>query len=374
MKVINKYLLISSLMILSLISCKQNNKLNEDNIKDFVSKFFESQAGENMSTDDYNNSAGKDLMAWDNPSWRSSPVKFDVSNTKEEWFYEDSITFKIHDIYVINDNANVMGTAKWYSAGIETFYQNFSGIVGMENGKLVWKRHMGVWNNTLAKDFLWPSSKVEGSLNAYNKMRSHMMNLENEKALSLSDSLVKVDSTWATAHLGQLHYYSMNNDLDKKTEAYNLAMSKLETASIGESLFIKSYNPDTTVDTRALLRLAFLHAPNDPMIRTWYAWGEKDVDVALDILKKGLNRMPDNTGLNNMIGYKLMNKGDMEQAGKHFALNVASSPKVANAHDSYGDYLLKLGNKKEAKNSFLKAYEIDNSFIVSKEKADKIED
>jgi tetratricopeptide (TPR) repeat protein len=374
MKVINKYLLISSLMILSLISCKQNNKLNEDNIKDFVSKFFESQAGENMSTDDYNNSAGKDLMAWDNPSWRSSPVKFDVSNTKEEWFYEDSITFKIHDIYVINDNANVMGTAKWYSAGIETFYQNFSGIVGMENGKLVWKRHMGVWNNTLAKDFLWPSSKVEGSLNAYNKMRSHMMNLENEKALSLSDSLVKVDSTWATAHLGQLHYYSMNNDLDKKTEVYNLAMSKLETASIGESLFIKSYNPDTTVDTRALLRLAFLHAPNDPMIRTWYAWGEKDVDVALDILKKGLNRMPDNTGLNNMIGYKLMNKGDMEQAGKHFALNVASSPKVANAHDSYGDYLLKLGNKKEAKNSFLKAYEIDNSFIVSKEKADKIED
>lgn len=374
MKVINKYLLISSLMMLSLISCKQNNKLNEDNIKDFVSKFFESQAGENMSTDDYNNSAGKDLMAWDNPTWRSSPVKFDVSNTKEEWFYEDSITFKIHDIYVINDNANVMGTAKWYSAGIETFYQNFSGIVGMENGKLVWKRHMGVWNNSLAKDFLWPSSKVEGSLDAYNKMRSHMMNLENEKALSLSDSLVKVDSTWATAHLGQLHYYSMNNDLDKKTEAYNLAMSKLETASIGESLFIKSYNPDTTVDTRALLRLAFLHAPNDPMIRTWYAWGEKDVDVALDILKKGLNRMPDNTGLNNMIGYKLMNKGDMEQAGKHFALNVASSPKVANAHDSYGDYLLKLGNKKEAKNSFLKAYEIDNSFIVSKEKADKIED
>ena len=140
-----------------------------------------------MSIDNYNNSAGKDLMAWDNPSWRSSPVKFDVSNTKEEWFYEDSITFKIHDIYVINDNANVMGTAKWYSAGIETFYQNFSGIVGMENGKLVWKRHMGVWNNSLAKDFLWPSSKVEGSLDAYNKMRSHMMNLENEKSLVFID-------------------------------------------------------------------------------------------------------------------------------------------------------------------------------------------
>ena len=36
-----------------------------------------------------------------------------------------------------------------------------------------------------------------------------------------------------------------------------------------------------------------------------------------------------------MIGYKLMDKGDMEQAGKHFALNVKSSSKVANIHDSY---------------------------------------
>tara|TARA_Y100000768_G_scaffold366139_1_gene328041 strand:+ start:2538 stop:3662 length:1125 start_codon:yes stop_codon:yes gene_type:complete len=374
MKVINKYVLISFLMVLSLISCSENKSLNEDDIKDFVSKFFESQAGENMSIDNYNNSAGKDLLTWGNPSWRSSPKEFDVSNTKEDWFYEDSINYEIHDIYLINENANLMGTAKWYSAGIETFYQNFSAIVGMENGKLVWKRYMGVWNHSLAKDFLWPSSKIEGSLDAYNKMRGYMMNLENDKALSLSDSLVKADSTWATAHLGQLHYYSMNNDLNKKTEAFNLAMSKLETASIGESLFIKSYNPDTTVDTRALLRLAFLHAPNDPMIRTWYAWGEKDVDVAIDILKKGLNRLPDNTGLNNMIGYKLMNKGDMEQARKHFALNVASNPKVANVHDSYGDYLLKAGNKKEAKKLFLKAYEINNNFSRSKDKADKIED
>ena len=42
-------------MMLSLISCKESNKLNENNIKDFVSKFFESQAGSNASVDDYNN-------------------------------------------------------------------------------------------------------------------------------------------------------------------------------------------------------------------------------------------------------------------------------------------------------------------------------
>ena len=51
--------------------------------------------------------------------------------------------------------------------------------------------------------------------------------------------------------------------------------------------------------------------------------------------KKRINRLTYNTGINNMIGYKLMDKGDMEQAGKHFALNVKSSSKVANIHDSY---------------------------------------
>tara|TARA_Y100000385_G_scaffold276346_1_gene321948 strand:- start:567 stop:701 length:135 start_codon:yes stop_codon:yes gene_type:complete len=43
-----------------------------------------------------------------------------------------------------------------------------------------------------------------------------MINLENGKVLSLSDSLVKVDSRWANAHLGQLHHYSVYNHLDKK--------------------------------------------------------------------------------------------------------------------------------------------------------------
>lgn len=41
-------------------------------------------------------------------------------------------------------------------------------------------------------------------------------------------------------------------------------MSKLETLIIGESLFIKSYKPDTNIGTRAFLRLALLHAPNNP--------------------------------------------------------------------------------------------------------------
>ena len=94
MKVINKYVLISSLMMLILISCKENNNLNEDNIKDFVSKFFESQAGSNASIDDYNNSAGKDLMSWGNPSWRSTPKEFDISNTKEDWFLKIQLHLK----------------------------------------------------------------------------------------------------------------------------------------------------------------------------------------------------------------------------------------------------------------------------------------
>lgn len=361
------------MIFLLLLSCDSTNQLSEAEVESFVTSFFDAQVGGAASIDAYNNTLSDELMGWDDASWPGTPNTYDKANTDGDWFYEDSITHEIHDIMMVGSEASIMGSAKWYSSGLETFGQNFSGIVGMENGRLVWKRFMGVWTNSLAKDFLWPSTEIEGGLSAYNQMRTHMMELSNEEAMAISDSLVIKDPNWATAHLGQLHYYWLNNDDKKLKEVYDIAMGKLEGASIAEQYFIKSYNPAKGADTRGNIRMALLHAPNDPMLRTWYAWGEKDFDAAIDILQAGLDRMPDNTGLNNMIAYKYMYNGDMEQAEKHFKLNMMSNPSMANGHDSYGDFLLEKGDKEGAKVSFEKAFELDSNFTVSKEKADKID-
>ncbi len=369
---LKKKLSISVLALVGLISCKNSNQISEADVTTFVKDYYNMQTGGDAAVEPFNAALSDDLLAWSNASWGNTPKKYDKATTKGDWFYEDSLTCNIHDIKILGGHANIMGTVNFYASGIQTFRQNFSGIIGLETGKLVWKRFMGVYTNTLAKDFLWPSTKVEGGLSAYNEMRQNMMNLNNSKAKKISDSLVAMDANWATAHLGQLHYYYFKGDKKNMTKAYNKAVSKLENASLAEKYFIQSYNPDPKINTRKFLELSLIHASNDPMIRAWYAYGEKDMDVAITILKKGLARLPDNVGLNNMIAYKYMAADDMENAGKHFMLNMNSNPRVANVHDSYGDYLAKKGDKSGAKAAYMKAFELNKEFVVSKEKAAKI--
>lgn len=52
----------------------------------------------------------------------------------------------------------------------------------------------------------------------------------------------------------------------------------------------------------------------------------------------------------NRIGYLIMeNDGDLEAAEKVFKLNMEEYPDAVNPHDSYADYLIKKGDKEEAR-------------------------
>src|SRR5690606_37110682 len=51
----------------------------------------------------------------------------------------------------------------------------------------------------------------------------------------------------------------------------------------------------------------------------------------------------------------MLNNGDLESAEKIFKLNIEEYPKAANPHDSYADYLMEKGDKKEARKHYEKA-------------------
>ena len=61
----------------------------------------------------------------------------------------------------------------------------------------------------------------------------------------------------------------------------------------------------------------------------------------------------------NRIGYQLMhNDGDMAAAEKIFKLNMEEYPQAANPHDSYADYLMEKGDKENARKHYEKAIEM----------------
>jgi len=355
------------------LGCNQgNDKMDEAAVRDFAISHIENQVGYGDAVEPYYQGLSSELIVWPNPGWKNLPRTYDMAEENDgSVFYEDSIKVTIHDVYMMNGYANVMGTIQWFIAGVNTTYRNFSGIVAKEDGQLKWTRFVGIDHATLSKGFLWPSTEIDGGLDAYNEMRENIMNLEFERAKEISDSLVEVDPTWATAHLGQLQYYWAKRDFENLNTTRELAESKLENASRAESHFIKSYTTDREAG-KYHLEQALIFAPADPMLRIWYAWGEQDAARALDIMELAWARLPEHGGVNNMIGYKYMAAGNMEKAKQHFEIFARANADVANAYDSYGEYYLTIGDTAMAKEMYMKAYETNNNWTVSKERADEL--
>ncbi len=121
-----------------------------------------------------------------------------------------------------------------------------------------------------------------GSLDAYNdRMRYAMVNLRNSDGMAISDSLVEVYPDWASAHLGQLHYYILANDEANLRATLAEAQSKLEGASLAEKTLISAYNPDLTRaerretvsgQSRCFTFETLPFAGDDPMLKFWYTW------------------------------------------------------------------------------------------------------
>jgi len=354
-----------------LASCVQPG-LSEDEVRAFATSHIENQVGYAAAVEGYYAGAASDLKVWSNPVWKNVPRDFVVDeNDDGSLFYEDSIKVTLHDVYLMGGHANVMGTIQWYIAGVNTTYRNFSGIVTEEGGQLKWSRFVAVDNQTLSKGFLWPSTELEGGMSAYGEMRSAMMNLEFERAKAISDSLVAADPNWATAHLGQLQYHWVKRDVESLNATRAIAESKLEGASRAEAHFIKSYTTDRDAGDHHLEQ-ALIFAPADPMVRVWYAWGQEDPERAIDIMKIAWDRLPEQGGVNNMMGYKYMAAGNMEKAKQHFEIFVRANADVANAYDSYGEYYLTVGDTAMAKEMYMKAYETNNNWTASKERADEL--
>ncbi|WP_204346130.1 serine hydrolase domain-containing protein [Psychroserpens algicola] len=78
-------------------------------------------------------------------------------------------------------------------------------------------------------------------------------------------------------------------------------------------------------------------------------------------------------GDNNRLGYLLLNENKVDDALAVFKLNTVEFPKSANVYDSYADALLIQGDSINALKNFEKCYEMDNTLMYAKEKADALE-
>ena len=361
-----------------------NSGLDKSKVEEFVINHFTSgnESPEN-GVMAMSNNIGDSVMLYNlSNGWIGRPEWVnDNSKIKSEWFYEDSANVEVSDIEVFGNVASVYGNVSWFMSGEKTSRAGFHAVVGKQMGKLVFKRHAWMnWNmNSAANSFVWPSTKVEGALSMYNSMRYAMANLRNNDALAYSDSLVQLDPNLAVAHMGKLHYLFLNGKADEIITLMNEIKPKLDGASMAEKHYLETYSPQLSRAERiAKYEKALLYAANDPLLRGWYAYFLEDIDERIENAKIGLKRFPESSLLNNMMGYLMMEKGDLESARNHINIYMTAHPDEPNAYDSMGDILLASGDTLQAKEMFLKAYDLSRNlttgpedfFKRSKEKAE----
>ena len=377
--------LISLLLILVIsqagFSQKNSKNLTDEEVRNFVTNQIKNQVGyKNAVKGFYDALSNGNTLIWNGLSRKVKPaiLKFEVNSdgsykSDGSGFYEDSVNVTIHDIYLMGTHANVMGTIQWYVSGVNTIYRNFSSIITREKGILKYIRWASSDNSDYASKVITHSTKLIGGGAAFNEMRDAMLNAEFKRAKLISDTLVQKDPNWALAHLGQLQYYFSINEKDKTEECFNKAFSKLNGVSSAERHLILAYSPYEDIETTKYhLDQALFFASDDLLIRFLKSMNETNAKIAIEIMLGAWQRFPTNGAVNNLLGYKYMQEGQMEKAKQHFEIYIRQYPKTANAYDSYGDYYAKMGDKKKAKEMYLKAYKLNNEFTGSKKKAEKL--
>ncbi len=97
----------------------------------------------------------------------------------------------------------------------------------------------------------------------------------------------------------------------------------------------------------------------------------KDMEAAIISIKRAIRECPGFPLAYNYLGYTYMELEQYKDAEKAFDKYIQMAPSTANPFDSKGDYFMATEQFGKAYDSYMKAFEIDSGFEVSKKKAKK---
>lgn len=95
----------------------------------------------------------------------------------------------------------------------------------------------------------------------------------------------------------------------------------------------------------------------------------KDVESAVESIYRAIEVCPDFPLAYNQLGYALVEMEKYDEAEEALDTYISLSPNTANPYDSKGDFYMVTKQYEQAYKSYMKAYEIDPSFLVSEKKA-----
>ena len=345
--------------------------ITEQEVTDFLENFTASQNQGEASIEPFKAGLGEDFMFF-GPGVDSAQT-MNRDNIAADWFDSDTTMNAIHHIEIYGENASVFGIST-DDYGLFTDNSKYHGIVGRENGKLVWKRWFGVNDWRTTTEMMQPRTESDEARGKYWDMYRAIMRNDFAQASLHADTALAADDQLALAYLAKMIEAAwITGSAEDYRAAYDAA-----TELVAEDDYAAKYTIEAMglsgEERIAAVGKALMHCPDDPMLIAWTAfWLGGDTDESMQMLERGMKRWPYMAAFHNLMGYRLMAKEDMEGALAHFKLQTRLLPDAANPWDSLGDYYVEVGNKEEARKAFEKALEVDPSFDASKRKLEELD-
>ena len=195
----------------------------------------------------------------------------------------------------------------------------------------------------------------------------YFLNAEQEKAYAFFETAIYYDSDMFAPHVCLAE---MSLDGSEK-QKYHISQAKKNVLDNNDTskLFVSilDQKPDgywgyfDSSKAHEIWKKMHELEPRGNFIKQFYAHTMKDNEESIATINKFINEAKKNNesyeNLLNLLGYKLMAEGDMDQAEKVFLDYIRAYPQGYNAYDSMGEYYLKNEMNEAAKDMYTKALE-----------------
>lgn len=213
------------------------------------------------------------------------------------------------------------------------------------------------------------TTSSEEAFALYEEGRGHLERYDLEQAAAAFEAAAEADTNFAMAYLQLGQALSLQGQTIRGRVEIREAFDKRDHASEIERLWIERYEASRSAKKAAAdsitneLVSRFGDHPWVLRLRGDRARANAEYEKALEFYDRALTLDPEAVDLHNLKGYVYLAMGDYDDAVQSLQRYAFYAPDQANPHDSLGEAYFYTGRFEDATKEFLRALEIDPSFV-----------
>lgn len=233
---------------------------------------------------------------------------------------------------------------------------------------------------SLAQEMFLPvTTSSEEARNLYTEALEASMNFKMPVFIEKMTQAIEKDPNFFMAYVHSSRMAGFAGNEEVATAMMEKAIAVTGDLNEAEQILKKimiTMKADKDADVSGMMTEIADRNPNvleAQVMASWTKMGNKDAAGAVAYMEKASTLFPNYAPVYNMVGYAKMDNGDMTGAEAAFDKYIELLPNEGNPYDSKGDFYMQNKQFDKAAAAYKKAYEMDNTFTQSLEKAKKAE-